>query len=88
MGQAAVDVCKMALRIVEPDANIFKAGFHFFCSIFDQNTLQEISRTKRKYAQECLRGKNGFLSRKSDNVPKMHLDDEESISSTRVFDLY
>ena len=46
---------------VEPDENIFKAGFHFFRSMFDENTLQEISRTKRKYAQECLRGEKWVL---------------------------
>ena len=51
------------VRSVEPDENIFKTGFHFFRSMFDQNTLQEISRTKRKYAQECLRGKKWVLKR-------------------------
>ena len=59
--QAIVDVYKMALRSVEPDANIFKSGFHFFRSVFEQNTLQEISRKKRKYAQECLSGKKWVL---------------------------
>ena len=49
------------VRSVEPDENIVKAGFHFFHSMFDQNTLQEISQTKRKYAQECLRGKKWVL---------------------------
>ena len=49
------------VRSLEPDENIFKAGFHFFRSIFDKNTLQEISQTKRKSAQECLRGKKWVL---------------------------
>ena len=49
------------VRSAEPDENILKAGFHFFRSTFDPNTLQEISRTKRKYAQECLRGNKWVL---------------------------
>ena len=49
------------VRSVEPDVKIIKAGFHFFCSIFDQSTLLKISRTKRKCAQECLSGKKWFL---------------------------
>ena len=49
------------VRGVEPDANTFKAGFRFFRSIFDQNTLQDISRAKRKFVQECLSGKKWVL---------------------------
>ena len=35
----------------------FQGRFSFFRSIFDHNTLQDISLAKRKYAQECLSGK-------------------------------
>ena len=49
------------VRGVEPDVKIVKAGFRFFCSIFNQSTLPKISRTKRKCAQECSSGKKWFL---------------------------
>ena len=62
---------------VKPEATIVKASFRSFCSIFDQNTLLKTLQTNRKCGQECSVERNGFLSLKSDNVSKIHLDDEE-----------
>ena len=46
---------------VESNANIVKAGFHYFRSFLDQNALLKGSQTSRKCAQEFSNGKEWVL---------------------------